>query len=363
MRIVFLSYHYSPDIRSPEEWLERIAYYRGWAECLGKKHNIIRVDQINFEGEFSYNDIQYYCIDDGKRKNFFPAKLHRYVKDLNPEVIVVSSFQYPLQILQLRLCLGNKTRIILQHHAEKPFTGLKKYLQYLTTGIADAFLFTSLETGAAWVKSKNLPADKKIYELQEVSSSFQPIDQKTAGKLTGISGSPVFLWVGRLNKNKDPLMAVRAFLKFTELNPSAKMYMIYQSKELLEEIKKLLPKKKEESPVSLIGNIPHSELPNWYSSSDFYISASHYEGSGTALCEAMSCGCIPLVSNIPPFRKISGTCALFFEPGNEKSLVSTLIESGRLKIDEEKIRVLSYFKGNLSFPAIAAKFEKIIDAL
>ena len=52
MRIVFLSYHYSPDIPSPREWLERIKYYTGWAECLAKKHTVIRVDQINYAGEF-----------------------------------------------------------------------------------------------------------------------------------------------------------------------------------------------------------------------------------------------------------------------------------------------------------------------
>ena len=132
---------------------------------------------------------------------------------------------------------------------------------------------------------------------------------------------------------------------------------------LLEELNRLLPEKKEESPVLLIGKIPHHQLPNWYSRSDFYISASHYEGSGTALCEAMSCGCIPLVSDISPFRKISGSHALFFEPGNVESLLSILIESGRLKVEDEKIRVLNHFKRNLSFPAIAEKFEKIMAAI
>ncbi len=363
MRIVFLSYHYSPDIRSPREWLERIRCYTGWAEYLAKKHSIIRVDQINFEGEFTYQDIIYHCIDDGKRRNYFPLRLNRFVKELNPDIVVVSSFQYPLQLILLRICLGKNIRIILQHHAEIPYTGIKKYLQNFATRHADAFLFTSYETGATWVRKKNLHTDKKIYELQEVSSSFLPVDQKTARKITRASGSPVFLWVGRLNQNKDPLTVVRAFLKYSELQPDAKMYMIYQSEELLGELDRLLTKKTEYSPIVSIGKIPHHELLYWYNSADFYISASHYEGSGTALCEAMSCGCIPIVSNIPPSRKISGSSGLFFEPGNENELRSTLKNTARVNLEEGRIRVLDHFKKELSFPSIAERFEQIIKCI
>ena len=71
MRIVFLSYNYSPDIRSPQEWIERIKFYIGWSECLAKKHEVIRVDQINYEGNFIHNGIQYYCVDDGKKTELF----------------------------------------------------------------------------------------------------------------------------------------------------------------------------------------------------------------------------------------------------------------------------------------------------
>jgi glycosyltransferase involved in cell wall biosynthesis len=363
MRIVFLSYNYSPDIRSPREWLERIKYYTGWAECLANKYSIIRVDQINFEGEFSYHNIQYYCIDDGKRKNYFPLKLNRFVKKLNPDVVVISSFQYPLQLIQLRLLLGKDIRIIVQHHAEKPYTGIRKFVQYYASRKANALLFTSAETGAEWVKNKNLPAGKKIFELQEVSSSFEPFDRATASKITHTKGSPLFLWVGRLNQNKDPLTAVRAFLKFSELQSGAKMYMIYQTDELLGEINKLLPENPDACPVLMIGKIPHREMLYWYNCADFFVSASHYEGSGTALCEAMSCGCIPLVSDIPPFRKITGHCGLFFKPGDKNNMLSKLIETGGLNLERERIRVLDHFTKNLSFPAIAKKFEEILDCL
>ena len=363
MRIVFLSYHYSPDISSPEEWIERIKFYIGWNEYLAKKHEVIRVDQINFKGNFEYNGIQFYCVDDGKKKNYFPRKLNRFVKKLNPDIILVSSFLYPLQVMQLRRCVGNKIKIILQHHAEKQFKGLKKYIQYLASRKVDAFLFTSYKTGIDWVINKNLDGKNKIHELLEVSSNFYPVNKITAKEKTHMSGWPVYLWVGRLNQNKDPLTVIKAFLKFSLLHPNATLYMIYQTDELIKEINELLPPEPGIHRIILVGKIPHDELLYWFNSADFYISASYYEGSGTALCEAMSCGSIPVVSDIPSFRTIGGNIGLFFEPGNENSLLSALQESVHLNMEEKRNNTLDRFKADLSFEAISSKFQGILDSL
>jgi glycosyltransferase involved in cell wall biosynthesis len=361
MRIVFLSYNYSPDINSPEEWLKRLHFYIGWSECLAKNHTVIRIDQINYEGTFTHRGIEYRCVDDGKKINYFPRKLHRQVKDLKPDIIVVSSFRFPLQVIQLRRKLGNQVKIIIQHHAELPFTGLKRYLQRSAGKRANAFLFTAYETGAEWVRTKNLDTVRKIHELMEVSSLFYPIDKKIARDKTKVSGSPAFLWVSRLNQNKDPVTAVNAFLRFAERQPAAKLYMIYHTEELISEIRKLLPP--QNSPVLLIGKLDHNELLFWFNSADFYLSASHYESGGTALCEAMSCGCIPVVTNIPSFRTISGDAGLFFQPGNEEVLLSRLLQTTGFPADEKKQYAIDRFRTKLSFEAIADRFQEIADSL
>lgn len=363
MRIVFLSYHFSPDISSSEEWIERIKFYIGWNECLAKKHIVIRVDQINYKDNFEHNGIQFYCVDDGKKKNYFPGKLNRFVKKLNPDIILVSSFLYPLQVIQLRRCVGNKVKIILQHHAEKQFKGLKRYVQYFASRKVDAFLFTSYKTGIEWVKNKNLDSVNKIHELLEVSSTFYPVNKITAIEKTNISGWPVFLWVGRLNQNKDPLTVVKAFMKFSLLQPNATLYMIFQTDELINEINEFLAPEPGIRPIKLVGKIPHDDLLYWFNSADFYVSASYYEGSGTALCEAISCGCIPVVSDIPSFKTISGNVGLFFEPGNENSLLSALQESVHLKVEEKRNEALDRFKTVLSFEAISSKFQEILKSL
>jgi glycosyltransferase involved in cell wall biosynthesis len=40
------------------------------------------------------------------------------------------------------------------------------------------------------------------------------------------------------------------------------------------------------------------ELNRWYSKTQFYIQISNTEGFGVAVCEAMLCECVPIVSNV-----------------------------------------------------------------
>ncbi len=43
----------------------------------------------------------------------------------------------------------------------------------------------------------------------------------------------------------------------------------------------------------------------YYNSADYFVLGSHYEGSGFSLVEAMSCGVIPIVTDIPSFRMMT----------------------------------------------------------
>ena len=363
MRIVFVSYHYSSHIKSPQEWIKVLQVSIGWLEYLAKEHLVVCVNQMNYEGAFTNNGVQYYCLGGGKENNHFPHKLNKFVKELIPDVVVISGLLFPIQTIQLRFYLGKQVKFILQHHAEQPFKRFKKYLQRFAINKADVVLFTSHEMGEEWVQSGNLKNTNKVRELMEVSSLFYPISQDIAREQTRVEGSLTFLWVGRLNSNKDPLTAIAAFLKFAELQPMAKLYMVYQTKELEQEVQEFISKSHYRSSIVLIGNVPHEQLIYWFNSVDFFLAASHYEGSGTALCEAMSCGCIPIVSNIPSFRKICGHCGLLFQTGNEQALLTSLNLSVDLDILTQREKILEEFKSKLSFGSIASTFQNIVDAL
>lgn len=50
--------------------------------------------------------------------------------------------------------------------------------------------------------------------------------------------------------------------------------------------------------VELVPNVPQADLRRHYCSASFYLQLSLSEGFPNALCEAMLCGCIPLVSDV-----------------------------------------------------------------
>jgi glycosyltransferase involved in cell wall biosynthesis len=365
MTYVFVSFAYLEDLDSPEAWFERTAVYSGVLECLSKNNTVHNVIRINYQGKCGHNGVITHFVNFGKNKAYFPFQLISFIKSLKPDVLFIQGLHQPLQLILSGLLLSSKTKIIVQHHAEKPFTGIKKYVQRKAGRFVGAYLFAATSIGMDWVTRGNIASAQKIHEVMEVSTRFYPLKKAPARLRTGAQGAPIFLWVGRLNANKDPLNVVKAFLKFSESNPGAKLYMIYHTEELIDEIKQLIKNAPLKNTIVLVGKVPHDDLLYWFNSADYFISGSFYEGSGTALCEALSCGCIPVVTDIFSFRMITdeGKCGILYEPGNEAALLAALGQTESLNTAEKRNRSLAHFKENLSFEAIALKIQQIASAL
>jgi glycosyltransferase involved in cell wall biosynthesis len=98
-----------------------------------------------------------------------------------------------------------------------------------------------------------------------------------------------------------------------------------------------------------------------YSSADYLLQASLREWSGLAILEAMSCGCIPIVSDIPSFRALTaaGQAGRLFPIGDDAALadrVLSLDDAARAALSEE---VRAHFAGCLSFAAIARQLDAV----
>jgi glycosyltransferase involved in cell wall biosynthesis len=366
MKFVFTSYNSSPEYDHPCTWLKRIRGYTGILENLSRSHTVIGIERINYEGGYGQNGVHYYFIRLRKKVVRFPFRLHRLVKKIKPDVVFINGFIFPLQVIQLRLWLGRSVRIIILHRAEKPFNGVKKYLQKLADKCVDAYLFTSAEFGDHWLRNGNIGDPEKIHEVIQASSFFYPADRSAARSALQVTGSPVFLWVGRLDANKDPFTVIKAFARFLLIQPLAKLYMIYQEEELLQDVVGLVTSfDNAPAAIQLVGKAAPEELQNWYNSADFIISSSHYEGSGVAVSEAMSCGCIPVVTNIISFRRMTGPgkCGLLYRPGNENELLSALVKTLQLDLEAERHKVLEQFRNELSFEAIGRKIQEVVASL
>jgi len=211
MKFVFLSYGKNEAFTRPEDWIYRIRGYTGILETLGRKNQVISIEQINYEGIFSQHNVDYHFLRFSNWQLKFPFRLHKYVKALKPDVVFVHGMHFPFQIIQLRKSLDASVRIIVQNHAELPAKGLRKLLQKKADECINAYLFTALQMGDAWITQGIIEDRKKIHEVMEASSVFYPLNKHEALNVTNAKGNPVFLWVGRLDTNKDPVTVVKSF--------------------------------------------------------------------------------------------------------------------------------------------------------
>jgi glycosyltransferase involved in cell wall biosynthesis len=325
---------------------------------------VIGIYHIQYKGVQTKRNVEYHFTGLNKWQLVMPFYLSFYVKDLRPDVVIVHGLRSPWQILLLRLVIGPLPTLIVQHHAGRPLRDFRQYLQRWADKYIDRYLFVSLEQGREWVVRKQISAIDKVTEVMEASSTFGPTSKAGARERTGVRGERVYLWVGRLDDNKDPLAMARAFATFAQSHKGAELYMIYASSELEASLEAFLLTSGCEQ-IHLLGEVSHPEMQWWYSSADFIVSTSHYEGSGIAVCEAISCGCIPILSSIPSFRMMcdDGQLGLLFEPGDHTGLVAALEKSMALELLPESEKSLAKFQRDLSFDAIARKIMKAVNEL
>jgi glycosyltransferase involved in cell wall biosynthesis len=261
--------------------------------------------------------------------------------------------------------LGRGPVIIAQHHNERPPKGIRAFCQRLADRCLQAYISPASEGLYPWQQRGLISAKRLLFELPEASSWFSPQNRARCKATLGLRGELNYLWVGRLIASKDPETLIRAFADFAKQNDEARLFVVSQGGDLLDNTQALITELGAERFVRLVGALPHTELETWYSASDFYISTSLREGTSYALTEAMACGCVPILSIIPSFRKMTDgmRLGLHFEAGNYHQLGAVLRKSPQHGDEQARREIRAYFEENLSFHCIARGLERIFSSL
>jgi len=265
----------------------------------------------------------------------------------------------------LRKKLGLRCKIILQHQGEIPFRR-KKIFQRMTDKVVDGYLFSSMGIAEEWCRADVIKDISKCFEIPPASFHFKKQNKQECRLKTEMTAPVNFLWAGRLNANKDPLTVLEGFDKYFAVQQSAKLYMIYQESDLLEAVKeKTNASRYLKERVVLVGKIEHAKMETWYNAADYIVSGSHHEGGSYALMEAMACGCVPVVTDIPASLKTidGGRLGHVFEKGNSQGLFKILSSLDFVELPEKSAACIDYFSREMSPAAIADKMLKIFEAL
>lgn len=356
---------------TPQALLEAYFTVMDWARGLSAEGIEVSIFYRFHTNDFFEKDkLHFYFIKDRLPPNLKPYCLayhfHKKVANIVKEKkIDLIHAHNPFAVLP-NWTLGRLTPqipMLVQDHSGRNTFKHHWLLKKMLSGI-DAIVFAAKGQDIPWTTNGILP-EKKCYFVMENSSHFRFEDRAIARQKTKIEGQPVFLWVGNLNANKDPLTVLKAFVKIVKLFPATRLYMIYRFNDLEQQVRDFTQDAKLSEKVKMLGAMKRSELKNYYNSADYMISASYKEGSGYSLIEAMSCGVIPIVTQIPSFKALTGngTIGAMYEPGNSDMLVKKTIELLNQNLQQESQKVLHHFQKHFSFSALAQKMIAIYHEL
>jgi glycosyltransferase involved in cell wall biosynthesis len=364
LRIVQLNLAYAPDLTSPDAVLARYHTLTGWSRALsGAGADVCVVQRFSVDARLAMDAVRYDFVREGRAgvpSAWAPhPRVVRAVCDAVPDVVHVNGLMFPGVVRGLRTSLPAQVAIVLQDHSGyvpqvgswpmKPWV-TKRWRQAFE--VVDAVTFTAAALSRRW-HEVGLAPDVAILEIPEASSEFVAIDRTAAKHGTDVEGSPALLWVGRLDANKDPITVLRGIELAAARLPGVACWMIYNSAEIEDRVRDYVAGSAElRDRVRLIGAIAPDRLPAYYSAADIFVSASQHEGSGYALIEALACGLTPCVTDIPPFRALTGSCGKRWQPRSPTACAAAIVDLGARDLIAERLLVRRHFERALSWDAI-----------
>lgn len=370
MRITFVSLFHPAKPDAPAAYLRRFPLYRHLPQNLARRGHEVEFIQLHpTDHEVTQGGVLYRFLASDplsrlagaavSRLTDYPSSLVepacRALREMGaPDVIHFHGTQLHLNLALLRRAHRNAALVLHFHGGFPPRNRVLLRLQQRNFAAADAILFTAADLAAPFLKSGILRDASTVFELVETSSAFGP-----ASRVTMLSGDPVFLSTGRLHPIKDPWTTLRGFERVLKSLPDAELHHFYQSDELLPHLRAYVDARRQlRSRVHFWGRRPYDEMETIYSSADVLLQSSTREFSGGAVLDAMACGVVPVVSDIPSFRKMTGGRHLF-DVGNPASLAATVLAITDLSA--AKVAARRHFERELSFEALADRAEAIYE--
>jgi glycosyltransferase involved in cell wall biosynthesis len=387
MRLCFASLHYDPAMVDPDpaRYLARVPIHRALPRALVARGHEVHVVHL-YPRDHTF-------VEDGVRHHFVCAhplvragaqalgrltgrdpiyyqpapRAITTIRKLDPAVVHFHGLTLTWHLALTCLALGRSgPPLVLQYHGGYPARRWPAAsLQRWVLPRAARLLFTTRQHARPFVEA-GLVAAEAVVEFMETSTTFERRDRVLARRETGMHGDPVFLWAGRLAAIKDPLTALRGFARIRAAWPEAQLYLHYLTDELLPQLRAFVADHPTlDGHVHFRGRAPAEQMEPIFQSADFLLQASQREFSGCAVLEAMACGVIPVVTDIPSFQAMTdgGRYGVLFRPGDPEALADGVLALARPDLPVLAAAVRARFERALSFTALAERLDRIYTEL
>ncbi|KXB07496.1 hypothetical protein AKJ52_00095 [candidate division MSBL1 archaeon SCGC-AAA382C18] len=193
---------------------------------------------------------------------------------------------------------------------------------------------------------------------------FSPSENKDSlKKRLGIPEDDlVFLYLGRLARQKRPLTLIKFFSEIQE-RLEVKTSLLVAGKGPLEGRAKKYVERKNIENVNFLGFVDESKKPDLYAASDCFLLTSKWEGEPLTLYEALASGLPCIVPEIPELEYIDkkrwGKRIDYSKMSSAASEVVEFLENNNRKIREEASR--EFAEKRLGWKNKVSKYQQILE--
>jgi glycosyltransferase involved in cell wall biosynthesis len=171
---------------------------------------------------------------------------------------------------------------------------------------------------------------------------------------------PIVLTVGNLSRSNFERKGLRLFAETSRLVPEARFVAVGRK---VDETAETLAKIGGAN-LQVLDFVPDTELRALYERAGVYVQASAHEGFGLAVAEAMSAGCIPVVTRVGALPEVVGEVGVYVDTATRESLahgIREALSAPQSRRDGARLRVLNYFSADRRRRRLCAVVQRAIE--
>jgi glycosyltransferase involved in cell wall biosynthesis len=362
LHVAQVSFFLDPQRRSPERMLEDWPSLVDVAEAArhgGTRVTVIQASATAAHVERNGVDYRFVAAEPGQSSITSGRAFGDLLARLEVDLFHVHGLGFVAGVVALgRLARGRP--ILLQDHASRLPRFWRRHAWRRMFDAASAVAFCAREQAVPFARAGLLGPRCTVLELPEAPARFTPGDRAAARHRTGMHGNPCVLWVGHLDRNKDPLTVLEGVSRAAARLPDLQLWCCYGQAPLSSDVRARIARDPWlRHRVHLLGRVPHHEVEHLMRAADLFVLGSRREGSGYALAEALACGLPPIVTDIPSFRAMTGRGAVgwTWPCGDAGALRDALLDAAARPRAPLATQVRRHFERELSFEAVGRKLD------
>ncbi len=195
------------------------------------------------------------------------------------------------------------------------------------------------------------------------------VDTKKYFNQAALELQPTLIYFGRWSANKGLLEALHLFSQLRERDD--RWHLIIAGREYdhsLNELRAHADALQLNGHLTLAANPSDEEIRDLIQQASYFLCLSHHEGFGIAPIEGMSAGLTPILSDIPPFKRLVENSNLGFNIGHQATTqdvvekILQLHDQGEAAYMVRRATAMSFAK-NYAWPQVADRYLEIYEDL